>query len=243
EQRPQIFRGEPTKAVAKAPSFEHLPKARKRCSPPQVWRRLQHERAQQIGSRVELTGEGRILFGIATAEFRNVAFRAALSGKEVPAIQSWKEVLCPTHDNPQSVLQEAKIGDDLRVQQAHGIGGDGISETRMKLFRDRGATHEWSPFEDLDFQPCHAEVGCAGQPIVTCADDDDVVCLHRGRLAKGASAQSGMGHGRALLHESSIFRANGPSESVASIVRLEALSIERWPADQSSNGSASGDIS
>src|SRR5262249_11760923 len=243
EQRPQIFRGEPTKTIAKAPSFEHFPKARKCCCLPQVWRCLQHERAKQIGSRVELTGEGRILLGIATAEFRNVAFRAAFSGKQVPAIQGWKEVLCPTLDNSKSVLQEAKIGDDLWVQQAHGVGGDGISETRMKLFRDRRATDEWSPFEDLDFQPCHAEVGCAGQPIVTCADDDDVVCLHRGTLAKGASARSGVGHGRTLLHETSIFRANEAVRINCKHRALEALSIERWPADQSSNGSASGDIS
>ena len=86
-----------------------------------------------------------------------------------------------TLDNLQPLLEEAKIGDDLGVQQAYGVGRDRVSEPWAKLFRDRRAAHHRSSLEDLDFQARHAEVGGASQPIVPATNDDDVVCLHRRR--------------------------------------------------------------
>src|SRR5262249_51977851 len=89
-----------------------------------------------------------------------------------------------------AVIEKPKIADDLRIQQTHGVGGDRVSETRMKLFRHRRAAHGRSAFEHLDFQTGHAEVGGASQPVVTSTDDDDVVGLHREALAAETSGWS-----------------------------------------------------
>jgi hypothetical protein len=116
--------------------------------------------------------------------YRDTAFGAALGGEEIATVQSWKEVLCAALDNFQSPIEQAKIGNDFGVKQAHGVGRDRVSEAGVKFFRDRRTAHNRSAFEHLDFQARHAEVGGASQPIVTCTDDDDVVDLHRGESAK-----------------------------------------------------------
>src|SRR5262249_38145643 len=77
--------------------------------------------------------------------------------------------------------EEAKIGDDLGIQQTHSVGRHRVSEPWAKLFRDRRAAYYRSSLEDLDFQARHAEVGGASQPIVPATNNNDVVCLHRRR--------------------------------------------------------------
>jgi hypothetical protein len=183
EQRPQIFRGEPTHPVAQISGFDQLAQAPNFCSAREVWRRLQHQLTQQIGTRIELAHEGGISLGIPPAEFCDIALGAALGGEEIAAVQGRKEVLCAALDNFQPPIEKAKIGNDLRIEQAHRVSRGRVSETGMKFFRDRSTAHDRSAFEHLDFQSGHAEVGGASQPIVTCTDDDDVVGLHRGASA------------------------------------------------------------
>src|SRR5262245_59374905 len=144
------------------------------------------------------------------------------------------------------MIEEAKIGDDLRVQQTHGVGRDRVAEARMKLFRYRRTTHDRSPLEDLDFEACHAEVGGASQPIVTGTDDDDVVGLHRMVLAKGASAPSGLGHGSTPSSTTlPVFSCewNRSEYHRLQLPCARIMSIEHCNSDPPRNGSASGDIS
>ena len=111
-------------------------------------------------------------------EARDTAFGEAFGGEQMPAIQSGKEILRAAFDDPQPVIEEPEIRDDLGIQEAHGVGRDRVAETRAELFRDGGSSHHASSFDHFDFKPRHAEIGGAGQPIMARTDDDDVVCLH-----------------------------------------------------------------
>ncbi len=181
EQGAQIFRREPAKSVADPASSERFSQRCQLCSVGEVRRRLQDQLAQHIGTRVERPVEGVISFRIASTELRDTVFGATLGSEQIAAVQGGKEILRATLDNLQPMLEEAKIGDDLGVQQAYGVGRDRVSEPWAKLFRDRRAAYHRSSLEDLDFQARHAEVGGASQAIVPATNDDDVVCLHRRR--------------------------------------------------------------
>src|SRR5262245_14681231 len=65
------------------------------------------------------------------------------------------------------------------MQQAHGVSRKRVAKAWKELLRNRRATHHRSSFDHLDREASHAEVGCASQPIVTRADDDDVIFPHR----------------------------------------------------------------
>src|SRR5262249_48183027 len=127
------------------------------------------------------TVEGVIAVGVATTEFRNVAFGAPLGREQIAAVQGGKEVLRAALDNFQSVVEEAKIGDDLGIQQTHSVGRHRVSEPWAKLFRDRRAAYYRSSLEHLALQARQAEVGGESQPIVPATNNNDVVCLHRRR--------------------------------------------------------------
>ena len=111
-------------------------------------------------------------------EARDAAFGATFGDEQMPAVQRGKEILRAAFDDLQTVSDEAKIRDDLGVQQTHAVGRHRVAEPGAKLLRDGGSTHHRSSFDHLDFESRHTEVGGASQPIVTRTDDDDVVYLH-----------------------------------------------------------------
>ena len=44
----------------------------------------------------------------------------------------------------------------------------------MELFRDRGATDDGTPFDDMHLEARRGEVAGAGQTVVTRTDNDDI---------------------------------------------------------------------
>jgi hypothetical protein len=111
-------------------------------------------------------------------EARDTAFGAAFGGEQMPAVQRGKEILRAAFDDPQPMISEAQIRDDLGVQQADGVGRHRVAKPGIELLGDGSSTHHPSSFHHLDFEARHTEVGGASQPIVTRTNDDDVVCLH-----------------------------------------------------------------
>ncbi|MHC2468786.1 hypothetical protein ACVIHD_007798 [Bradyrhizobium embrapense] len=76
------------------------------------------------------------------------------------------------------MIGKLQVGDDLRVEQAHRVGGDRIAEARTKLFGDGGAADHLAAFHDPDLEPGHREIGRAGEAVVPRTDDDDVCFVH-----------------------------------------------------------------
>jgi hypothetical protein len=177
-QRAQIFRGKPAEPVAEARRLDYLADGCDLESSHQIRRRLQRELAQQVGARIEGAVEGIITLRIGGTEIRETAFGAAFACEQISTVRGRDKVLRAALDQLEPVLDEAKIGDDLGAQQAHGIGGDRIAKSRPELLGDRRSAHDRPAFDQLDFEPRHAEVGGASQPIVTRTDDDDVIRLH-----------------------------------------------------------------
>ena len=88
----------------------------------------------------------------------------------------------------QPVLVEPQVGDDLRVEQADGVGGDRVAEARVELLGDRRAADDAAALDHLHLQPGHAEIGGAGQPVVAGADDHDIVLLRSCAHGLGTTA-------------------------------------------------------
>jgi len=82
---------------------------------------------------------------------------------------------------------QLQVGNDLRVEQADGVGRHRIAKAGMELLRDRGAAHHLAPLDHLHAQPGHREVGRAGEAVVPGADDDNV-CFGHGLLQEMAAA-------------------------------------------------------
>ena len=181
EERGQIFRGQSAKPVAQAPGFQYFTQGSRIEAAAEIRRRLQDELAQHIGVGVELPAEGAIAGGVGRAELRDVAFGLPFGSEKVPAIRRGEEVLRATLDNLQSMIVQAKVRDDLGIEQADRVGGDRVAEARDELLGDRRSAHHGAALDHLDAEPGHAEIGGAGQPVVARPDDDDVVALHRGR--------------------------------------------------------------
>jgi hypothetical protein len=51
----------------------------------------------------------------------------------------------------------------------------------MEFLRNRGAANHAAPFQNAHTQAGHAEIGRAGQPIVTSSDYDGIEIGHRDR--------------------------------------------------------------
>jgi hypothetical protein len=132
----------------------------------------------QVSARIEVPVEGTKSLRIGMTEARDTAFGAAFGGEQMPAIERGNEILRAALDDPQPVIAETQIRDDLGVQQADGVGRHRVAKSRIELFGDGSPTDHRSSFHHLDFEPGHTEVGGASQPIVTRTDDDDVVSLH-----------------------------------------------------------------
>ena len=181
EQSAQIFRGQSAKPVAQAPGFQYFTQGFEIETTAEIRRRLQDELAQQVGVGVELPAEGAIAGGVGGAELGDVAFGLPFGSEQVPAIRRREEVLGATLDNLQPVIVQAKVGDDLGIEQADRVGGDRVAEARMELLGDRGASHHRAALDHLDREPGHPEIGGTCQPVMARPNDDDIVALHRSR--------------------------------------------------------------
>jgi hypothetical protein len=69
---------------------------------------------------------------------------------------------------------EIEIPDDRGVEQRHGVGGDGIAETGIKLLGRRGAADDRAALKDGDREPGRREVSGRDETVVAAAGDDDV---------------------------------------------------------------------
>ncbi len=80
---------------------------------------------------------------------------------------------------------QIEIGNDLRIEQADGVGCRGVAEARVKLFRDGSAADDGAPLQHLNFQSGPGEIGSTDEAIVTATDHDDVKELGVSRAAAG----------------------------------------------------------
>ncbi len=179
EQRAGLLHRQMAQAVGDAERAEEFAEAAPRKTRGEVRRRLQHQAAQHVGDGVDFAVEGGVAFGVFGGELRQLLRHAAVGGEEVAAVRRRHEILRAALDDFEPVPRERKVGDDLGIEQAHGVGGDGIAETGMEFRRHRRAAHDCAALDDFDPQAGTAEIGRAGEAVVAGADDDDVVSLHR----------------------------------------------------------------
>ena len=116
--------------------------------------------------------------GVAFAELCDRLLGAALAGEEIAAVGRGQEILRAALDDPQAVIGQLQVGDDLRIEQAHGVGRDRIAEAGMKFLRHRGAADHLAALDHLHAQARHREIGRAGEAVMPRADDDDVGFVH-----------------------------------------------------------------
>ena len=70
---------------------------------------------------------------------------------------------------------QVELADDLRPQQRHDVRTHGELEARKHFFRHGGAAENVPPLEDEHFAASSSEVRRVDEPVMTAADDDDVV--------------------------------------------------------------------
>ena len=139
-----------------------------------VGRRPQHELAEHVGDGFELRREAVVAIGIAGVELFDGGPRAAFAREQIAAIRRWQEILRAPLDDPQPVIVQAQVGDDLRIEQADGIGGDRIAEAGVEFLGHRRAADHAAPLDHADPQAVHRQIGGAGQAVVARANDDNV---------------------------------------------------------------------
>ena len=119
-----------------------------------------------------------IAAGIAFAEFCHGLPGAAFAGQEIAAVGGGQEILRAALDDAQAVIGQLQVGDDLRVEQADGVGRDRIAEAGMKFLGHRGAADHLAALDHLHAQARHREIGRAGEAVMPRPDDDDVRFVH-----------------------------------------------------------------
>ena len=129
-------------------------------------------------TRLDLGLIGRIAGGILGAEFGDLALGAAFAGEQIAAIRQRQEVLGAAFDDAQAVLVQFQVANDLRLQQAHGVGRDRVAEAGMEFLGHRGAADHAAPLDNAHAQARHAEIGGTGQPVVTGSDYDGIEVGH-----------------------------------------------------------------
>ena len=80
-------------------------------------------------------------------------------------------------EHPQAVLEQFQIANHFRVQQADGIAGRGIAETRMKLFRHRRPADDLAALQHAHRPAPGGQVAGADQTVVAGANDQRIVGL------------------------------------------------------------------
>ena len=145
----------------------------------EVRRRAQHELPQHVGDGFELARE-RIDSGRrrAALSFATDWLGAAFAGQEIAAIGRGQEILRAALDDAQAVSASLQVGDDLRIEQADGVGRDRIAEAGMEFLGHRGAADHLAALDHLHAQARHGEIGRAGEAVVARPDDDNVRLVH-----------------------------------------------------------------
>ena len=142
------------------------------------------------GHAADLGLIGRITRGIRDAEFRDLPFRAPFGGDEIAPVRQRQEVLSAALDDAQTALLQFKVANDLGLQQAHRIGGGRIAEAGIEFLRHAGAADDVPPLQNAHPQARHAEIGCAGQSVVTGSDNNGIeIGHHRQSLPSTATKQ------------------------------------------------------
>ncbi len=159
-----------------------------------VRRRLEGDRAQNVGHALEPRLIGVETLGVAGRELGDLGFRAPGRRLQIAAIGKGQEVGERPLDDPQAVPREIEIPDDRRMEQRNGVGGDGIAESGMKFLRCRRAADDGAPLDHRDLQSRRREIGGRDQAVVAAADDDDVAhsfarrVRHRKSLLRASGA-------------------------------------------------------
>ena len=87
-----------------------------------IRRRAQHELPQHVGNGLQLARERIDRGRIVLAELCHRLPGAALAGQEIAAVGRGQEVLRAALDDAQAVFGKLQVGNDLRVEQADGVG-------------------------------------------------------------------------------------------------------------------------
>ena len=154
---------------------------------PKLSTRLGGARSTKARSTSAITSSSRLNavqpVRIAGAQFCEGLLRAPFAGEQIAAIGGGQEILRAAFDDFQAVLMQFQIGNDLRVEQADGIGRDRIAETGMEFLRHRRAARHLAALDHPHAQAPHREVSRAGEAVMPGADDDNVRLCH-GRFKK-----------------------------------------------------------
>ncbi len=86
-----------------------------------------------------------------------------------------QEIRERTLDHPQAVIGELQLANDLRIEQAHRIGGRGVAKAGREFLGDRGAADERAALEHPHLETGAGEIAGADEAVVSAADDDDIV--------------------------------------------------------------------
>ncbi len=178
EQRPLALQREAAQDVRAAERIERLADGMHAEAFDHIRRGAQHEFAQHVGDGFQLRVELVDPQGIAFAEFRDGLMGAAFAGQQIASIRRRQEVLRAALDDPQAVAMQVQIRDDLRIEQAHRVGGHRIAEAGIKLLRHRRAADHLAAIDHLHAHAAHREIGCAGQAVMARANDECVVVRH-----------------------------------------------------------------
>ena len=179
DERAHLFEGKLAQRVGEAERAADFAEAAPAESFDQVRRRLQRQAPQHVGDGVDLAVERGVAIGVAGAEFGKLARHPAFGGEQIAAVGRREEILRAAFDDAQPVLVQREVGNHFRVEQADGIGGNGIAESRMEFLGDRRSAGHRPALDDLHPQTGAAEIACAGQAVVAGPDDDHVMIRHR----------------------------------------------------------------
>ncbi len=149
-----------------------------RMPPPALGGRLQRQLAQERRRRARAPRRRPAAAPHPCAE--NAAIGAlpvgeAVGHQQIAALVHRPEVGDRPLDDPQAMARQLEIADDVRIEQAHGVGGDRVAKARMELLGHRRAADDCILLEHDDAQARAGQIGGAGEPVVAAADDGDVV--------------------------------------------------------------------
>ena len=178
EQAALLFQRKPSQDVAGAERVEGFADRGRAKTLDEVRRRAQHELPQHVGDGFQFAREGVDAAGVAFAQPCDGLLRAAFAGEQIAAVGRGQKILRAAFDDAQAVIGEPQIGDDLRVEQADGVGRDRIAEPGMKFLGHRRAADHLAALDHFHAQARHREIGRAGEAVMPRADDDDVRFVH-----------------------------------------------------------------